>query len=415
MNQTLRNSISGHDRRLLFSVFAISAVVVWVSGIPNSPEFVQEEEYHQHKNINTFQCPLNNKTLGISWKYLHNVHHRPEWLGKHDKEIYSSYCNIPKVRIEDLTREEFKSLYLESHPVVIVTTDIEANGGNPFHKPYAVNRSIESVVASDKSNLAKFIAATQRQRLLEKYGKHQVTLSSANKNSYDKKKILLEDYINDNMAKKGQQTVKSNGNDTWYYFGDNKHDEWQDTFDLYPIPWKYIFGPYASLSFGIGVSGSGVPFHTHGHVFAEVLHGHKRWFLSPYEYEPPYDPNASSLQWFKFVYPSIRKMSSKRMNVLSSEIYKTNKNDVDGNNDYSDVSLMKSSLPTKVNAAETEQSSDDAKIRSDSDTSNNHSNVINLDKFFDCTLGVGELLYIPTRWHHATLNIGESVFMSTFV
>jgi hypothetical protein len=31
-----------------------------------------------------------------------------------------------------------------------------------------------------------------------------------------------------------------------------------------------------SLSFGMGGDGSGVPFHRHGHVFAEVLHGHKR-------------------------------------------------------------------------------------------------------------------------------------------
>lgn len=33
---------------------------------------------------------------------------------------------------------------------------------------------------------------------------------------------------------------------------------------------------------------------------------------------------------------------------------------------------------------------------------------------FDCTLGPGEVLFIPDLWWHATLNIGETVFVSMF-
>jgi hypothetical protein len=33
----------------------------------------------------------------------------------------------------------------------------------------------------------------------------------------------------------------------------------------------------------------------------------------------------------------------------------------------------------------------------------------------DCTIGPGEALYFPSRWWHATLNIDESVFVSSFV
>jgi hypothetical protein len=53
-----------------------------------------------------------------------------------------------------------------------------------------------------------------------------------------------------------------------------------------------------SLSFGIAGSGSGVPLHRHGHVFAEVLYGRKRWFLFAPDEEPEFDPDASTLQWF---------------------------------------------------------------------------------------------------------------------
>ena len=33
----------------------------------------------------------------------------------------------------------------------------------------------------------------------------------------------------------------------------------------------------------------------------------------------------------------------------------------------------------------------------------------------ECTIGPGEALYFPSRWWHATLNVDEAVFMSTFV
>eukprot|EP00802_Teleaulax_amphioxeia_P026983 Tamp_28188.p1 GENE.Tamp_28188~~Tamp_28188.p1 ORF type:complete len:121 (+),score=5.67 Tamp_28188:324-686(+) len=36
------------------------------------------------------------------------------------------------------------------------------------------------------------------------------------------------------------------------------------------------------------------------------------------------------------------------------------------------------------------------------------------DKLYECTIGPGEALYFPDHWWHATLNIGDTVFMSTF-
>jgi hypothetical protein len=51
------------------------------------------------------------------------------------------------------------------------------------------------------------------------------------------------------------------------------------------------------FSFGIGASGSGVPFHTHGAVFAEVLHGAKRWFITDPADKPVFDPNETSFRW----------------------------------------------------------------------------------------------------------------------
>ncbi|KAK9810390.1 hypothetical protein WJX72_009893 [[Myrmecia] bisecta] len=37
------------------------------------------------------------------------------------------------------------------------------------------------------------------------------------------------------------------------------------------------------------------------------------------------------------------------------------------------------------------------------------------DLLLDCTIGPGEALYFPSMWWHAVVNIGESVFLSTFL
>lgn len=33
----------------------------------------------------------------------------------------------------------------------------------------------------------------------------------------------------------------------------------------------------------------------------------------------------------------------------------------------------------------------------------------------DCVLRPGEALYFPSHWWHATINVGETVFMSSFL
>ncbi len=100
------------------------------------------------------------------------------------------------------------------------------------------------------------------------------------------------------------------------------------------------------FSFGIGGSGSGVPFHTHGAVFAEVLVGAKRWFLAPPGHKPVFNPNETSLRWLH-----------------------------------------------------------DAEARA----------LFPEPPLYDCTLEPGEVLFIDAQWWHSTLNIGDTVFISTFL
>lgn len=244
-----------------------------------------------------------------------------EWNPTDSYEASTPYCNIPRVSAASLSREAFAAKYLEKEPVIIVGA----------------------------TNIEPFTRATSKFSLLAKYGNYSVILSSANKNSYAKKEVLFREYV-DAMR---TQPLDASGASSWYLFGDNKHKEWNAVFSLYELPQRYMYGPYSSLSFGIGPDGSGVPFHTHGHVFNEVFYGRKRWWLQAPDKKvsddegPRFDPNNSSIQWLTYLRPTYTTAEAQRL--------------------------------------------------------------------LECVCHPGEMIYIPSFWHHATLNIGETVFMANFV
>lgn len=82
-------------------------------------------------------------------------------------------------------------------------------------------------------------------------------------------------------------------------------------------------------------------------VFAEVLYGLKRWFITAPEYKPQFHPNETSYVW-----------------------------------------LHKHYQPLLVSHPE---------------------------QLYECVLRPGEVLFIGHSWWHATLNIGDTVFISTFL
>eukprot|EP00038_Savillea_parva_P025495 m.47944 g.47944 ORF g.47944 m.47944 type:complete len:351 (+) comp6942_c0_seq2:151-1203(+) len=190
---------------------------------------------------------------------------------------------------------------------------------------------------------ARFRDICHRTELLRRFGHKNVTLASANSHSYDKRSVLFETYVNSMLEPMDLSAV---ARDTFYLFGDNDYNDWVNFTDHYARPvWGYPDrDPF--FSFGVGGSGSGVPFHTHGAVFAEVLWGRKRWFATSPDNRPNFSPHNTSLDWVTNVLP---------------------------HTDRSSIGLL------------------------------------------DCTLGPGEILWLPAQWWHATLNIGDTVFMSTFV
>ena len=142
------------------------------------------------------------------------------------------------------------------------------------------------------------------------------------------------------------QSLNKTGRASLYHFGDNNFEEMQTLFDKYEYPKKYLkLVTRKGFTFGLAGTGTGVPFHTHGAVFAETIYGRKRWFLSEPNKSPKFDKDENMLTYFRGVY---------------------------------------SNLSTK-------------------------------DKPLSCVCDVGDLIYVPSNWDHATLNIGQIVFVSIFL
>jgi hypothetical protein len=234
-------------------------------------------------------------------------------------QLASTRCTIRRVPLDEVDAARFASEFLEREPVVFTG---------------AANRSSD------------FADATQKHVLLRCFGDRSIVTSTANRYSYVKEAVQLRAYVATVMV---PQPLNASGAATKYVFGDHAEGMLDELLALYPKPTESLYAPRhgTSLSFGLASTGTGVPFHTHGHVFAEVLHGRKRWFFSAPGDEPRFEADASTLQWLLEVLPT-----------------------------YSDAERA---------------------------------------RITECTLAPGEVLYIPTHWYHATLNVGDTVFISTFV
>jgi hypothetical protein len=242
-----------------------------------------------------------------------------EWLLTSRVDIASPECNIERIPMGQLSEMQFTQHY----------------------------RNVPFVLVGPPNRQAVLQSATARAALLQRMADVSLTLSSSNTYSYDKRQASMRRYLDEIRAESLARETDSErpANRTWYLFGNTDPVLWTPLLDMYVLP------PFVdterrdavSLSFGIGADASGVQMHVHGPVWAETLHGRKRWILAEPSAKPRFDPDRQSTDWIA-----------------------------------------------------------DAAQRAELGA-------------LDCTLSPGELLWIPDAWWHATINLGETVFISAFV
>jgi len=206
--------------------------------------------------------------------------------------LWNPYSHIPTHKFPctieykpDLSDEEFTIHYHQRRPVIFNRHNLNSN----------------------------FRQSCTKDFLLTHYGTYEIILSTANSYSYDKQRITLKDYINNLKS----QEIEIDGDKTLYMFGDHTSD-FEGLLNEYNPP-KFTVTPTPSLSWGIAGDGSGVPFHVHGAVFAEVLYGRKLWFLYPPHKKPSFDPNKTTLNWVMNQYHKLSEDQKPLQCIVESE------------------------------------------------------------------------------------------------
>ena len=263
-------------------------------------------------------------------------------------------CTVDRFWIDALSLERFNREYRDQKPVVVRFIENEEEAAAEW-------KHFQKVLSS-KENLQK------------SHGEKVIVLSSANTFSYDKKEVKLKHYID--SRGKYLKPIKSNqkADKIWYWFGDNDHEAFGDFFPAFKraslIGKKYV-PESASVAYSYGIGGplSGVPYHIHGPGWSESIYGRKKWFLSPPIFEPVFNGNETAAR------AAMRFKANGNKAKFKKNIKMGKKND---------------------NSVEVDKYGNEKKV-------------------LTCIVNENEGIYFPDKWWHSTLNLDESVFMSSFV
>ncbi len=301
-------------------------------------------------------------------------------------------CTVDRFWIDALSLERFNREYRDHKPVVVRFIENEEeeeeanekkkkkkkkkkNNNNSYNdddKDAASASATASAAAAEWKHFQKVLSS--KENLQKSHGEKVIVLSSANTFSYDKKEVKLKHYID--SRGKYLKPIKSNqkADKIWYWFGDNDHEAFGDFFPAFKraslIGKKYV-PESASVAYSYGIGGplSGVPYHIHGPGWSESIYGRKKWFLSPPIFEPVFNGNETAAR------AAMRFKANGNKAKFKKNIKMGKKND---------------------NSVEVDKYGNEKKV-------------------LTCIVNENEGIYFPDKWWHSTLNLDESVFMSSFV
>lgn len=204
--------------------------------------------------------------------------------------------------IERLTRRQLKKKFKSTKGLV------------PALYPYPLVITITPDDDDDKSNhnpYQDFAYRCARENITTTTFSPDFTVMTSSSNSFSdhRREFKLVDYI-DAIASKEILPHVHHANESWYLFGETYSNEWKEKLlNYYPLPpcSSCAIKSNVALSFGIGHTGSGVQWHTHGPGFVQTLHGRKHWILYEPDNKPPmyHTDLYSTRHWMEEVYTSL--------------------------------------------------------------------------------------------------------------
>ena len=199
---------------------------------------------------------------------------------------------------------------------------------------------------------AAFRALCERERLLEALGDEVVTLSSSNTHSYAKRRKTLRAYVEEDVSRR--RTRGEDASETWYWFGDHAGEDGE-----YSDGFRALLDEYETLEYVPKDADVAHSFGVGGQFSGVPMHTHG----------PGWSESIIGRKHWFLAPPNA--MPRFDPNVTAYEW------------------ALEAFERGEVHPGE--------------------------GGVMECTVSAGEAIYFPPNWWHATVNLDESVFISSFV
>jgi uncharacterized protein YbcI len=297
-----------------------------------------------------------------------------------------NYCTIDRIPASEMTKDKFQKEYFGQKPVVISNMTDHWSAHKKWNHTYFIKRFGTRLVEVDETNVFADYGESNTKKSLKKY--------------------LLHDLKNITLSRVLDLAHKSNPRPLKYSFHNFDDGEWDDLIEDSPTPSLFQFigttkGHVNQL--GIGGTGTGLSWHSHHDAWNSIVVGKKLWLISNPVGPTPAgtglfstndDPHCcSALNWYM--------EESKRRKKHTRTTTQTNrKNNAKG-------------VLTGINTLHIGKKWQDSVTEYTSNLPGESNwDYGSQDHVAQCVVHAGEAIYVPSRWAHATMNIGDTIARS---
>ena len=259
---------------------------------------------------------------------------------------------IARARASDRDWRRFRSPPFDGRPCTVPRASVDELSLETFARTFE-SAETPVVVTGLGARRTGFVERVERGALLRELGAATVTLSSANAHSRGKLRKSLRGYVEEDVAAKRRTDGKEDASEIWYWFGD--HVESDGTMSN---GFETLFGAYDDLEY-VGDANVAYSFGVGGQFSGVPMHTHG----------PGWSESLIGRKHWFLAPPDATPNFDPNVTAYAWALEALRRGDVrDGEGGI-----------------------------------------------LECTVNAGEAIYFPPNWWHATVNLDESVFISSFV
>ena len=289
------------------------------------------------------------------------------------------HCTIDRIPASEMTIERFQTEYLGKKPCVLSNLTDSWAARKLWSKSYFVSKFGNRNVEVDKT------------KVFESYGGSKTLKTMANYIGSDFQSITTSRVLD--LAQKKNTTPLQ------YSFYNFEDGDWEELVEESPVPllFKFIDDTEGHVNqIAVGATGTGLSWHSHHDAWNSVVIGKKLWLIAD-----PKGPAPAGTGLFS------TDDDPHCCNALTWHIEEHRRRLVD--------QVKKKNVDKKRQQMMGEPEQEKKQQGRQQQQQQNHESTWDFGSqshVHQCIVNAGEAVYVPARWAHATMNIGDTIARS---